>query len=47
MLTFVGLGETEDSPDLLDSAVWALWDLFLDVPGRMNQGDDRRLDGRR
>ncbi|MFE6186528.1 terminase large subunit domain-containing protein [Streptomyces sp. NPDC056465] len=47
MLTFVGLGETEDSPDLLDSAVWALWDLFLDLPGRVSQGDDRRLDGRR
>lgn len=47
MLTFVGLGETEDSPGLLDSAVWALWDLFLDQPGRIAQGDDRRLDGRR
>lgn len=48
MTTFVGLGETEDSPDLLDSAVWALWDLFLDPrmpPPR--GGDDQRLSGRR
>ncbi|WUJ77511.1 hypothetical protein OHS71_08915 [Streptomyces sp. NBC_00377] len=48
MTTFVGLGETEDSPDLLDSAVWALWDLFLDPtmpPPRT--GDDHRLSGRR
>lgn len=48
MTTFVGQGETEDSPDLLDSAVWALWDLFLDPampPPRA--GDDQRLSGRR
>ncbi|MFE3632805.1 terminase large subunit domain-containing protein [Streptomyces sp. NPDC059168] len=48
MTTFVGQGETEDSPDLLDSAVWALWDLFLDPtmpPPR--GGDDQRLSGRR
>ncbi|WP_338119469.1 terminase large subunit domain-containing protein [Streptomyces parvus] len=48
MTTFVGQGETEDSPDLLDSAVWALWDLFLDPmmpPPR--GGDDQRLNGRR
>ncbi|MGW3563065.1 terminase large subunit domain-containing protein [Streptomyces sp. NPDC000941] len=48
MTTFVGQGETEDSPDLLDSAVWALWDLFLDPtmpPPR--GGDDKRLSGRR
>ncbi|MBY8884759.1 terminase family protein [Streptomyces sp. PTM05] len=48
MTTFVGLGETEDSPDQLDSAVWALWDLFLDPtmpPPRA--GDDQRLRGRR
>lgn len=48
MTTFVGQGEKEDSPDLLDSAVWALWDLFLDPmmpPPRA--GDDRRLEGRR
>ncbi|WP_043267601.1 DNA-packaging protein [Streptomyces sp. CT34] len=48
MTTFVGQGETEDSPDLLDSAVWALWDLFLDPampPPR--RGEDHRLSGRR
>ncbi|WP_425834145.1 terminase large subunit domain-containing protein [Streptomyces fractus] len=48
MTTFVGQGETESSPDLLDSTVWALWDLFLDQampPPR--GGDDRRLGGRR
>nr|WBO77824.1 terminase family protein [Streptomyces sp. SBE_14.2] len=48
MTTLVGQGETEDSPDLLDSAVWALWDLFLDPtmpPPR--GGDDQRLSGRR
>ncbi|MFJ4635595.1 hypothetical protein ACIP69_07975 [Streptomyces hygroscopicus] len=48
MTTFVGQGETEDSPDLLDSAVWALWDLFLDptMPSPRG-GDDQRLSGRR
>lgn len=31
MLTYIGVGEKdEDSPDLLDSAVWAAHDLFLD-----------------
>ncbi|GGN51669.1 hypothetical protein GCM10012285_42000 [Streptomyces kronopolitis] len=48
MTTFVGQGETEDSPDLLDSAVWALRDLILDPtmpPPR--GGDDQRLAGRR
>lgn len=47
MTTFVGQGETEDSPDLLDSAVWALWDLFLDptMPPPLG-GNDQRLIGR-
>jgi phage terminase large subunit-like protein len=49
MTTFVGQGaEDEDSPDLLDSMVWALWDLFLDPtmpPPR--GGNDQRLTGRR
>ncbi|MBC9724988.1 hypothetical protein H8R17_08440 [Streptomyces sp. TRM68367] len=48
MTTFVGQGETEDSPDLLDSAVWALWDLFLDPtmpPPRA--ANDQRVKGRR
>ncbi len=41
-------GETEDSPDLLDSMVWAVWDLFLD-PARPlpRKADDQRLAGRR
>uniref|UniRef100_A0AAU2UXR9 Terminase large subunit gp17-like C-terminal domain-containing protein n=1 Tax=Streptomyces sp. NBC_00003 TaxID=2903608 RepID=A0AAU2UXR9_9ACTN len=48
MTTFVGQGETEDSPDLLDSAVWALWDLFLDpTMSPLRGGDDQRLSGRR
>ncbi|MEU5159680.1 hypothetical protein AB0G74_08740 [Streptomyces sp. NPDC020875] len=48
MATFVGQGETEDSPDLLDSAVWALWDLFLDpAMPPPHGGDDQRLAGRR
>ncbi|MFJ2247499.1 terminase large subunit domain-containing protein [Streptomyces sp. NPDC094461] len=48
MTTFVGQGETEDSPDLLDSAVWALWDLFLDpMMSAPRGGDDKRLNGRR
>ncbi|MGP3979863.1 hypothetical protein [Streptomyces sp. KR80] len=48
MTTFVGQGQTEDSPDLLDSMVWALWDLFLDptMPPPCG-GDDQRLSGRR
>ncbi|GAA0695304.1 terminase family protein [Kitasatospora atroaurantiaca] len=48
MTTFVGQGETEDSPDQLDSMVWALWDLFLDptMPVPRSQ-DDKRLAGRR
>jgi phage terminase large subunit-like protein len=48
MTTFVGLGETEDSPDLLDSTVRALCDLFLDPaisPPR--RGANLRLHGRR
>ncbi|MFJ8310240.1 MULTISPECIES: hypothetical protein [unclassified Streptomyces] len=48
MMTFVGQGEAEDSPDLLDSLVRALWDLFLDptmpVPC---PAYDRRLNSRR
>ncbi|WP_406354192.1 terminase large subunit domain-containing protein [Streptomyces sp. NBC_00658] len=50
MTTYVGASEHEEkSPDLLDSCVWALTDLFLahsvsDVP---NQAADRRLTGRR
>ena len=47
MTTFVGQGETEDSPDLLDSAVWALWDLFLDPTMPPSRGNDHRLNGRR
>lgn len=48
MTTFVGQGETEDSPDLLDSAVWALWDLFLDPTMPPPRGaSDHRLDSRR
>lgn len=47
MVTFVGMGETEDSPDLLDSAVWGLWDLFLDPAGAIGSGSDERLTGRR
>lgn len=48
MTTFVGQGETEDSPDLLDSCVWALWDLFLDpMMPPPHGGNDQRLSGRR
>ncbi|WP_260327238.1 hypothetical protein [Streptomyces sp. TLI_185] len=48
MTTFVGQGETEDSPELLDSAVWAPWDLFLDpMMSPPRGGDDQRLSGRR
>ncbi|MDT3396340.1 hypothetical protein RKE29_06745 [Streptomyces sp. B1866] len=38
MTTFVGMGETEDSPDLLDTLVWALWDLFRSTRGTWAQG---------
>ncbi|MGW0822568.1 terminase large subunit domain-containing protein [Streptomyces sp. NPDC002845] len=47
MTTFVGMGEAEDSPDLLDSMVWALWDLFLERQTHVGHGDDQRLSGRR
>ncbi|MGW2916410.1 hypothetical protein ACWDBF_00900 [Streptomyces angustmyceticus] len=48
MTTFVGQGETEDSPDLLDGAVWALWELFLDPTMPLPcGGDDQRLAGLR
>ncbi|MFI9583488.1 hypothetical protein ACIHCQ_16945 [Streptomyces sp. NPDC052236] len=47
MTTFVGLGEAEESPDLLDSVVWALWDLFLEHQTHAGPGDDQRLSGRR
>ena len=50
MTTYVGASEHEEkSPDLLDSAVWALTDLFLDatVPGLPTTAADHRLHGRR
>ncbi|WP_438491803.1 terminase large subunit domain-containing protein [Streptomyces asiaticus] len=50
MTTYVGASEAEEkSPDLLDSCVWALTDLFLDptVPGAPTASTDRRLSGRR
>ncbi|MDX3749579.1 terminase large subunit domain-containing protein [Streptomyces sp. AK08-02] len=50
MTTYVGASEHEEkSPDLLDSCVWALTDLFLDVsvPGSPTRPADGRLDGRR
>ncbi|WP_405999440.1 terminase large subunit domain-containing protein [Streptomyces sp. NBC_00829] len=50
MTTYVGASEHEEkSPDLLDSCVWALTDLFLDVsaPGSPTRPADSRLDGRR
>ncbi|MGN5379063.1 hypothetical protein ACQ4WX_22085 [Streptomyces lasalocidi] len=49
MATYVGASEQEEkSPDLLDSCVWALTDLFLDasVPGP-SRPSDGRLAGRR
>jgi phage terminase large subunit-like protein len=49
MTTYVGASEQEEkSPDLLDSCVWALIDLFLDtsVPGP-SRPSDGRLTGRR
>lgn len=51
MTTYVGASEsTEKSPDILDSAVWALWDLFLDASPASEgtvQTTDQRLSGRR
>ncbi|MFF3060166.1 terminase large subunit domain-containing protein [Streptomyces sp. NPDC057909] len=50
MTTYVGASEREEkSPDLLDSCVWALTDLFLDggVTGKPRRPMDGRLDGRR
>ncbi len=48
MMTFVGQGEAEDSPDLMDSLVQALWDLFLDPTMPVScPAYDRRLDSRR
>jgi len=49
MTTYVGAPESkEESPDILDAMVWAMWDLFLD-PGNQLQrpGRDRRSEGRR
>ncbi|MDQ8706823.1 terminase family protein [Streptomyces sp. LHD-70] len=50
MTAYVGASEHEEkSPDLLDSAVWALTDLFLDssAPGAPSRPTDERLTGRR
>ncbi|KPI15698.1 hypothetical protein OK074_2143 [Actinobacteria bacterium OK074] len=50
MTTYVGASEAEEqSPDLLDSCVWALTDLFLDAsaPGTPAKAADQRLSGRR
>ncbi|MEW2300016.1 terminase family protein [Streptomyces sp. NPDC006655] len=50
MTTYVGASEAEEkSPDLLDSCVWALTDLFLDpaAPGAPTASADKRLSGRR
>ncbi|MFE0477486.1 terminase large subunit domain-containing protein [Streptomyces sp. NPDC058947] len=49
MTTYVGASEAEEkSPDLLDSCVWALTDLFLDAaPERSRRWSDGRLGGRR
>ncbi|MEU2540257.1 terminase large subunit domain-containing protein [Streptomyces iakyrus] len=50
MTTYVGASEAEEkSPDLLDSCVWTLTDLFLDpaAPGAPTASADRRLSGRR
>ncbi|MER5184480.1 hypothetical protein ABT009_40235 [Streptomyces sp. NPDC002896] len=50
MTTYVGASEHEEkSPDLLDSCVWALTDLFLDAmaAGATAPSSDERLAGRR
>ncbi|MFD5626418.1 hypothetical protein [Streptomyces sp. NPDC127072] len=47
MTTFVGLVEAEGSPDLLDSLVWALWDLLLEHHTHAGLSDDQRLSVRR
>ncbi|MFG2959756.1 terminase large subunit domain-containing protein [Streptomyces sp. NPDC048291] len=50
MTTYVGASEAEEkSPDLLDSCVWALSDLFLEASasGTPAQSTDGRLTGRR
>ncbi|MFI5685833.1 terminase large subunit domain-containing protein [Streptomyces sp. NPDC051636] len=50
MTTYVGASEAEEkSPDLLDSCVWALTELFLDATGLGPplRAADSRLDGRR
>jgi phage terminase large subunit-like protein len=50
MTTYVGEAESkEKSPDILDAAVWALTDLFLDMPKAVRHARprDRRLKGRR
>ncbi|MFF3468736.1 hypothetical protein ACWCQN_44190 [Streptomyces sp. NPDC001984] len=50
MTTYVGASEAEEkSPDLLNSCVWALTDLFLDtnVPGSAMAAEDLRLRARR
>ncbi|GGN51645.1 hypothetical protein GCM10012285_41970 [Streptomyces kronopolitis] len=43
MKKLVGQGEAEDSSDVLGSAVWALWDLFLDPEGRLWVGAVKAL----
>ncbi|MEU5093760.1 terminase family protein [Streptomyces sp. NPDC020996] len=49
MTTYVGASEAEErSPDLLDSCVWALTDLFLGTPlAAPRNASDGRLKGRR
>uniref|UniRef100_A0AAU2V7D6 Terminase family protein n=1 Tax=Streptomyces sp. NBC_00003 TaxID=2903608 RepID=A0AAU2V7D6_9ACTN len=50
MTSYVGASDEEEkSPDLLDSCVWALTDLFLDSSTASSPGRavDSRLDGRR
>jgi phage terminase large subunit-like protein len=50
MTTYVGASEAEEkSPDLLDSCVWALTDLLLDLGGATapSRSTDGRLAGRR
>lgn len=48
MTTFVGQGDAEDSPDLLDSLVWAMWDLLLDPVHAVSRvPSDERFQGRR